>query len=41
LQWLILPPVMVVAYRTLGSMLFGRYSTQSAIPTHDVTRIQP
>jgi hypothetical protein len=41
LQWLILPPVMVVAYRTLGSVLFGRYSTQSAIPTHDVTRIQP
>ena len=41
LQWLILPPVMVAVYRTLGSVLFGRYSTQSAIPTHEVTRIQP
>ncbi len=41
LQWLILPPVMVAVYRTLGSVLFGRYSTQSATPTHEVTRIQP
>ena len=24
LQWLVLPPVMVVAYRTLGPVLFGR-----------------
>ncbi len=41
LQWLILPPVMVAVYRMLGSVLFGRHSTQSAIPTHEVTRIQP
>lgn len=41
LQWLILPPVMVAVYRTLGSVLFGRHSAQSAIPTHEVTRIQP
>lgn len=41
LQWLILPPVMVAVYRTLGSVLFGQHSTQSAIPTHEVTRIRP
>ena len=27
LQWLILPPVMVGAYRTLGPMLFGQHSS--------------
>ena len=38
LQWLILPPAMVGAYRMLGPVLFGRHSSQSPIPTHDVTR---
>ena len=37
LQWLILPPVMVSAYRTLGPVLFGRHSSRSPIPTHDFT----
>jgi hypothetical protein len=41
LQWLILPPVMVAVYRTASSVLFGRHSAQSAILTHDVTRIRP
>lgn len=41
LQWLILPPVMVAAYRTLGPVLFGRHSSQSPIPTHDIARGQP
>jgi hypothetical protein len=40
LQWLILPPVMVGAYRTLGPVLFGRHSSRSPIPTHDFTRGQ-
>jgi len=26
LQWLILPPVLVLAYRTLGPVLFGRHN---------------
>lgn len=34
LQWLILPPVMVGAYRTLGPALLGRHNSQSPIPTH-------
>ena len=38
LQWLIVPPVMVVAYRTLGPMLFGRQSPRCPIPTQDFTR---
>ena len=29
LQWLILPPVLVVACRTLGPVLFGRHSSRS------------
>jgi hypothetical protein len=41
LQWLILPPVLVVAYQTLGAMLFGRQSMQNPNPTHDFTRGQP
>ena len=40
LQWLILPPVMVVAYRMLGPVLFGQHSSRSPIPTHDFTRGQ-
>lgn len=38
LQWLILPPIMVVAYRQLGPVLFGRHSLRSPIPAHDFTR---
>ena len=33
LQWLILPPVTVGAYRTLGPALFGLHSSQRPIPT--------
>jgi amino acid transporter len=40
LQWLILPPVLVVAYRTLEPMLFGRHNSRSPIPAHDSTRIR-
>ena len=40
LQWLILPPVMVVAYRTLGPLLFGRNNSRSPIPARDSTRDQ-
>jgi hypothetical protein len=38
LQWLILPPVLVLAYRTLAPVLFGRHNLRSAIPTHNLTR---
>jgi hypothetical protein len=38
LQWLILPPVLVLAYRTLESMLFGRQSAQNPSPTDDFTK---
>jgi hypothetical protein len=40
LQWLILPPVMVGAYRTLGPMLSGRHSSQSPISPRDFTKGQ-
>ena len=40
LQWLILPPVMVVAYRKRWPMMFGRRRLQSPISTHDLTRKQ-
>jgi len=40
LQWLILPPVMVGAYRRLGPMLFGRHNSHSPIPANDSTRDQ-
>jgi hypothetical protein len=38
LQWIVLPPAMVGAYRTLKPLLFGQHSPQSPIPTHDSTR---
>jgi hypothetical protein len=38
LQWLILPPILVLAYRRLGPMLFGRHNSDSPLPTHDGTR---
>lgn len=40
LQWLILPPILVLAYRSLEPVLFGRHSSSSPIPTHDGTRGQ-
>jgi len=39
LQWLILPPVLVLVYRTLGLAVFNRHSTP--IPAQDRTRGQP
>jgi hypothetical protein len=36
-QWLILPPILVLAYRTLGPLLFGK---RNPISTHDGTRGQ-
>jgi hypothetical protein len=38
LQWLILPPVVVFAYRTLGSVLFGRNRAQDRNPTNDLAK---
>ena len=40
LQWLILPPVLVLAYRTLGPVLFAGQNSRSPIPPHDSTRIR-
>lgn len=37
LQWIVLPPAMVGAYRMLKPALFGQHSSQSPIPTHDST----
>lgn len=41
LQWLILPPVMVLACRTLEPLLFGRHGSRNRIPARDSTRDQP
>ena len=35
LQWIILPPAMVGAYRMLGPMLFGQHEPRTPIPAHD------
>jgi len=40
LQWLILPPVMVVAYRTLAPVLFGGNTSRSHPPARDSMRIR-
>lgn len=40
LQWLILPPVVVLAYRTPGPVLFGQRNWRSPIPAHDFTKGQ-
>ena len=40
LQWLILPPALVAAYRQLLPVLFGRDNWRGAIPTHDCSRGQ-
>ncbi len=41
LQWLVLPPVMVAAYRALGPGLLGRHDTQPTIQTDDFKRGPP
>ncbi len=41
LQWLILPPVLVLAYRILEPVLFGQKSSRSPIPIDNSTRGQP
>ena len=38
LQWIVLPPAMVGAYRRLEPVLLRPHSSQSPIPTHDSTR---
>ena len=38
MQWLILPPVMVGAYRKLGPVLFGQNSSQSPVPRNSTRR---
>ena len=40
LQWLILPPVMVLAYRTLAPPMFGRHNPREPIPARDSKRDQ-
>ncbi len=40
LQWLILPPLIIVAYRGLVPVLFGQHSPQRPIPTHRLSRRQ-
>ena len=39
LQWLILPPVVVGAYRTLGRVLFVRHRSQSPVPTRHIAAL--
>jgi hypothetical protein len=41
LQWLVLPPVMVVVYRALGPGLLGRHETKSTFQTNDFTGGSP
>ena len=41
LQWLILPPVLVLAYRKLAPLVFGRNGLRSQKSSDDVTRGQP
>jgi hypothetical protein len=40
LQWLILPPVLVLTYRTLAPLLLGRHSSRSPSTAHDSSRAQ-
>jgi len=37
LQWLILPPLMTIAYRALSLQLLDRHNTSNPIPAHDFT----
>lgn len=38
LQWLLLPPLLVIAYRTLAPVLFGQNSSRSPMPTQEIRR---
>jgi hypothetical protein len=38
LQWIVLPPAMVGAYRMLRPVLFGQHSSQSPMRIQDSTR---
>ena len=38
LQWLILPLVLVIAYRALEPLLFGRHSSRSPVPARESTK---
>jgi hypothetical protein len=38
LQWLMLPPLMVGAYRMLGQVLFERPGPQRPAPAHDAVK---
>ena len=40
LQWLILPPVLVLAHRTLEPVLLNRHIAPSPVPAHDSTGSQ-
>ena len=40
LQWLILPSALVLAYRTLEPLLFGRHNSRNPMPTRVDTRRQ-
>ena len=40
LQWLILPPLLVVAYRALAPLLFGRHNLRKPITARDSTEDQ-
>lgn len=40
LQWLILPPLMTIAYRALWQKWFDRYHTASPIPAGSFTEVQ-
>ena len=41
LQWLILPPLMVGAYRTLAPVVFGPTGSRSPVPARGVTTGEP
>ena len=40
LQWLILPPLSVIAFRMLGPALFGRHNSRCPDPAHDSATIR-
>ena len=40
LQWPVLPPVLVIAYRRLAPLLFGQDNSRSPIPARDSGRKQ-
>ena len=40
LQWIVLPPAMVGAYRMLAPALFGQHTRRTATPAHDLPKGQ-